>query len=240
MIPIFLTSFYRPRFIERVIQTIVKRTPNPAIHVWDNGSDRLTKEVLQIAFEGGDIQSLHLDSRNTGCLYPKHSFHAMVPGDQPYYVVSDGDFIPCVDWLPPMLKVMERYPRLAFLTLDYWPRWPLQPLDNLGPYTRCRAVGNTFRLVRKAAVDEIIHEVPNELGAYGDDGMFSRAVQAVGYDVGFINGKYCFNLELTEPNWGYTPDQLQKDPRKAGYSEPVRYEPTDWDTLTPPDMLRLG
>lgn len=240
MIPIFITSFFRLDFTEAVVRHIRQRTEGGEIHLWDNGSDRGTQDALYRMLDLGWVQSLHLDSRNTGCLFPKLPFHAMVPADCEFYVVTDGDFIPSVGWLPKLLETMVKHQDLALLTLEYFPRWPLQPLENLGDYTRCKAVGNTFKLCRRSAVHEVIHSIPQALGAYGDDGLLCDLLDCQGYKVGYQNGAYCYNLELTAPKWGYTPEQLAQDPRKAGYQEPIRYTPLDWDTLTPPPEFLHG
>lgn len=244
MIPIFLQTWNRPEFTFRAIDEIHKRTDAGSfrLHVLDNGSEPDTCEKLFHAWCEFRIDSLHLEGRNTGCLYPKHVFSAMVPQDTDFYVVTDNDFIPCVGWLPAMLEVMKANPDLALLTLDYLPRWPLGPQEDHGDYVRCKAVGNTFKLCRRKAVEMAMCAIPQKLGAYGDDGMLCEILADAGYQVGFIRGKYCFNLELTVPKWGYTDEQLLQDPRKAGYQEPLRYTPENWDTLepSPEDIARMG
>lgn len=242
MTPIFLQSWERLDFTMKTIEEIRERTEDFRLHVFDNGSGEGVSSVLLMAHFNGKIDSLHLEGRNTGCLYPKHVFHAMVPDDCLFYVVTDNDFIPCAGWLPALLGIMERNRDLALLTLDYLPRWPLQPLEDRGEYVRTKAVGNTFKLCRRHAMEQVIHDMPQKLGAYGDDGMLCDLLDRAGWEVGYAKGKYCFNLELTVPNWGYTEEQLKQDPRKSGYAPPMRYLPMDWDTLEPSaaDIERMG
>lgn len=242
MIPIFLSSWNRLTFTKQVLRSIRERTEpdSYSLHVYDNGSEPDTQAFLCSKLEEREITSLHLDSRNTGCLFNKLVYHSMVPDDVDIYCVTDNDFIPCIGWLPAMLKVMASNPDLALLTLDYYPRWPLQPMNDRGDYMACQAVGNTYKLCRRQAVEQVIHDIPQKMGAYGDDGLLCELLRKVGWEVGYIKGKYCFNLELTQYNWGYTEDQLKQDPRKAGYSEPIRYFPLDWETLIPPPAFQNG
>lgn len=244
MTPIFLQSWHRPEFTIRAIEAIHERTAREdfRLTVFDNGSGSPLESELIRMYKAGLIDTLHLEGRNTGCLYPKPVFHAMVPDDCNFYVVTDNDFIPCVGWLPAMLEVMRNNPDIALLTLMYLPVWPMQPMDDRGDYVRTVAVGNTFKLCRRKAVEMVIRDMQQKLGAYGDDGMLCSLLYKTGWEVGYIKNKFCYNLELTSDKWGYTDDQLRQDPRKAGYAEPKRYTPTNWDTLepSPEDIVRMG
>jgi len=74
--------------------------------------------------------------------------------------------------------------------------------------------------------------------SFGDDGLVSELVREKGYKVAFCRNLYCWHSGQTD-NWGYKPEDLDKDPRKAGYGEPYKYSPEDMDTFTPPPELRL-
>ena len=241
MIPIFVQSWHRWEFTRQVIKSIRERTAPGSyrLHVLDNGSDRDTVRGLIETFEASHIDSLHVEGRNTGCLWPKHVFHAMVPQDCEYYVVTDNDFIPCFGWLEGLTGIMRNSPQLACLTLDYLPRWPLQPMQDRGIYFRTKAVGNTFKLCRRRAVDAALRDIPQSIGKYSDDGMLSQALDSMGYEVGYAKGLWCFNLENLKDNWGYTAEQVKADPRKAGYGAQVRYLPTNWETLEPSEGCGL-
>jgi hypothetical protein len=242
MTPIFITSWNRPEFTRRVINEIQNRTEvgTYSIHVLDNGSEKSTRVWLSHLQTSGEIDGLTLLKSNSACVHPKHVFSALVPDSCPYFVVTDNDFIPGNGWLPKMLEEIERNPRLACLTAQYYPYWPMGPKEARADYVACQAVGNTFRLCRTAEVKEATRQLPNEYGAYSDDGLISDRLRAMGFEVGFSRSVYCYNLELTEDNWGYTEDQLKEDPRKAGYTQPERYQPLDWETLAVPEQLRIG
>lgn len=242
MTPIFITSWHRPAMTARVIRAIHDRTApgSFSLHLYNNETDPGTRDLYSSLLGKNLLTSVTMDQRNTRCLYSKLVFHAMTPADCEYYVVTDNDFLPAVNWLPSMLQIMDANPRLAMLVPFYWPYWPMQPTEDRGQYFTAQAVGNTFRVIRRAALDLIIHEVKQDLNAYGDDGLFSRLVQAIGWEVGIAKSIYTYNLEQTEENRGYRPSESVKDPRTAGYGKHHRYEPMDWGTLAPPPELRIG
>lgn len=243
MTPIFVTSWNRFHFTERVVREIHNRTQPGAysIHILDNGSDEETQFNLCKMKLTGMIEGLTLLPTNTRCVHPKHVYGALVPDSCPFFVVTDNDFIPAQGWLPRLLAIMERNPSLALLAPQYWPQWPMSPQVPSTDYVPCDAIGNTFKLCRTAAYKEAMRQVPNEYGQFSDDGILSSVLrEGMGLQVGFARDVFCYNLELTEENWGYTEPQLKEDPRKAGYSKPLGYQPVDWDTLAPPAELRIG
>lgn len=241
MTPIFITSWFRPAMAQKVIEAIHQRTEvgTFSLHLYNNQADSDSAYYNRL-LRSGALTSLTLDNRNTRCLYPKIVFHAMTPADCEYYVVTDNDFLPAVNWLPRMLKIMDENPKLAMLVPFYWPYWPMQPLYDRGEYYAAQAVGNTFRVIRRSALDLIIHEVRQDLNAYGDDGLFSRLVQSIGYEVGIAKSIFTYNLEQVEENRGYNPEESARDPRTASYGKHQRYEPLDWETLEPPSELRIS
>jgi len=241
-IKIFMTSWNRKHIIEKTINFLYERTRTPfELHVYDNGSRDDTKNFLLEKLNEKLITSLHLDNRNTGCLYDKFVFHSMVENDEKYYVVTDNDIMPPqvspVDWLGQMITVMDREPKLAALC----PQMPLVGL--MGPeYIRndlviCKAVGNFFKVVRRDAFP--VEKFVQKLMAFGDDGWLCQELRTAGWEVAFLKNMYCYNLEGDYNDWGYIKEDLDKDPRKAGYGKPVRYLPLDWNTLTPPPELRF-
>jgi hypothetical protein len=225
---------------ERVIRAIHERTQDFTLHIYCNEARLSDSERYGALQAEGLLTSVTLDSRNTRCLYPKKVFHAMVPADCPYYVVTDNDFLPAVNWLPRLLAIMDANPKLAMLAPFYWPYWPMNPYEDRGTYYAAEAVGNTFRVIRRAALDLIIHEVKQDLNAYGDDGLFSKLVRSLGWEVGIAKDVFTYNLEQVEENRGYLPEESAKDPRTAGYGKHQRYEPLDWETLAPPVHLRIA
>jgi hypothetical protein len=78
------------------------------------------------------------------------------------------------------------------------------------------------------------------LNAYGDDGLFSRLVQSIGWEVGIAKNIFTYNLEQTDPGRGYRTGQAAGDPRTKDYKLHRRYEPLSWETLEPPAELRMG
>jgi len=246
MTPIYITSFHRRQFTERCVREIHERTAPSTyeIHLYDNDS-MTNKEDRDFAYgllEKGLITSLHLDVRNTGCLYNKLIFHAMTTSDTPYYVITDNDVFPPKiepDWLSSMISIMDENKSLALLAMQLPPQsfqGPTGERDDNVWY--CKAVGNTFKLCRTEAMNQIIQAVPQKIGAYGDDSIVSRALSSKGWKVAFCKNIYCYHAGQCL-NWGYTPEEVSQDPRKAGYGRPFVY-PYDPVTYKPlPAQLRM-
>ncbi len=132
---IFITSWHRKEMTSKTIDLIYQRTTPGTfrLHLFDNGSDRSTQDFLYGLLKEKKIASLHLDSRNTGCMYNKGVYHMMNECKDPYYCVTDNDVYPPKlepDWLQQMLGIMAVHPEIAFLT----PQLPPQKHSGcLGP-----------------------------------------------------------------------------------------------------------
>ena len=140
----------------RTIDLIYDRTEPDTfkIHVFDNGSDNVTRYELIRLLDRGRIESLHLDNRNTGCLYNKGIFYMMTESKEKYFCVTDNDIYPPKlepDWLSRMIDIMEKYPKLGMLTPQLPPQSLQMPFKTLDDIVLCRAIGNTFKLVRTEA-----------------------------------------------------------------------------------------
>jgi GT2 family glycosyltransferase len=240
-IDIFITSFQRKEFTKETLQKIMTRTAEGTynLHIFDNGSDAETKEYLKGLLDSGILTSLHLDSRNTGCSYNKSVFHALSDNREKYYVVTDNDIFPPKlnpDWLSRMVEIMDKNPHIALLTPQLPPQGLQMPYGQGEEVIYCKAVGNTFKMVRRDAFPFM--EYNNELNTFGDDGQVSKLVHDKGFKVAFCKDIYCFHAGQCE-NWGYTSEELDQDPRKAGYGKPFIYKPVDMDTYEPPKELKI-
>jgi len=237
-IDIYMTSFFRLNFTLESIQKIHERTERGTfnIHVFDNGSDSETQEKLYGLLKTGIIKSLHLDSRNTGCLYNKLVFQAMTETQNPYYIVTDNDVFPPAltpSWLVRMVEIMEDHPELAFLTPQLPPVEFQMPYDIKQDLAYCKAVGNTFKMVRRNAFPRI-----NQIsGSYGDDALVCEKVHENGWKVAFCRNVFCWHAGQMD-NWGYKPEEVKLDQRKSGYKEFFSYEPVDINTYEPPPNLK--
>lgn len=235
IIPIYMTSFFRKDFTEKSVKLIHERTTPGTfqIHIYDNGSDKETRDFLYSLLEKGLIVSLQLDSRNTGCVYNKVVFQAMTEYSQKYYCVTDNDILPpklSPDWLSQMVSIMEAHPRLAFLTPQLPPQCLQEPdmgrvMDDI---VYCKAVGNTLKLVRRNSFPDL----KPILGAFGDDAVVCKQVSTMGYDVAFCRNIFCYHAGQCD-NWGYKKEEVDKDPRKSGYGKPFIYSMTNEETYEP-------
>lgn len=239
MTDIFITSWLRPDFTKRSIEHIVDRTDPGTyrIHVLDNQSSARTREPLLRMQDDGIITSLTLHSLNTKCLWGKAVFHAMVESKSKYYVVTDNDVLPPKlsggDWLSRMVSIMDNNPELALLAPQLPPTWLQEPYARKNAdVVYCKAVGNTLKMVRREAYPTY----PQSMEKFGDDGMVSQLVTEAGYKVGFCADIFCLHLGQTD-NWGYESEEINLDPRKAGYGAPYRYTPEDTNTFRPPQSL---
>jgi len=238
MTDIYITSWQRPDFLKKTIDLIYERTVTNSfqLHVFDNNSDDATKQLLLGYFEAGLIKSLHLDSRNTGCLYNKAVFHAMTESTSEYYVVTDNDVYPPKlepDWLSQLVDIMDAHPDLAFLAPQLPPQFLQTPEEvPSGDIRYCAAVGNTLKICRREAFP--FGEYEQLIGQYGDDGKVSELVRKKGWKVAFARKVYCYHAGQCT-NWGYKPEEVDKDPRKAGYGAPFNYEVEDETAYIPKD-----
>jgi len=234
MIDIYITSFFRPAFTLETLKKIKERTSPGSyfIHVYDNGSDLETVDQLVQLRKDGVIGNLVLDSRNTGCLYNKLVFHAMTESSSKYYCVSDNDVYPpklSPDWLSQIIGIMDAHPEIALLAPQLPPQGLQTPYEVHNDVVYAKAVGNTFKIVRREAFPLNCSQV---LGKYGDDGQISEMVHEKGYKVAFCRNIYCYHAGQCD-NWGYNTQELDKDPRKAGYGPPFVYEIENEENYVP-------
>lgn len=241
-IDIFITSWRRPHMTEDVVKAIHDRTtPNTfKITILDNECTKTTRDLLFKMMDDGLVEAVISHKQNTRCLWGKYVFHAMVDSKNPYYIVTDNDVIPSKhspDWLSHLVRVMDRYPELAFLTPQLPPQFLQMPTSMNDDVVFCKAVGNTFKIVRRDAYPVECYEQSKE--SFGDDGLVSKLVHEKGYKVAFCRDMFCLHKGQTT-NWGYEEKDLKDDPRKSGYGEPFKYEVTDMDSLLPVDpKLRM-
>lgn len=229
---IYITSWHRLKMTIKTISYLKTRTTTPyQITIFDNGSSFATKHVLLDLQNKNWIDNIIFMKENTGCLYNKFIFHAMTTSDEKYYIVTDNDvYPPKLDtcWLKQMTDIMDEHEELAILALQLPPQQFQQPysISSDGKVFYCKAVGNTFKMVRRSALEHVFQTCakPNNLkGAYGDDSLFSNLLTQAGYKIGFTADLWCLHGGQCE-NWGYSKEQINKDPRKAGYGEHFRYE----------------
>jgi hypothetical protein len=239
MTDIYITSFYRKDMTERTVNEIHERTTPGTfqLHIFDNGSDKETRDFLTGLLDAGKITSLHLDSRNTYFLYPKIIFHAMTESSNKYYIVTDNDILPPKlepDWLQQMTAVMDRHSQLAFLAPQLPPVCLQQPLSMDDEVAFCTAVGNTFKFIRRDAIE--LDSINQQLDEVGDDSILSQHVRARGWQVGFCRDIFCFHIGQCK-DWGYTREQIEMDRRRPEYGKPYMYEPKNINTYEPPKCL---
>jgi len=240
-IDIFMTSWKRPDMTIQSIDSIIERTTPGTykIHVLDNESSPETQAVLLKYLNEKKIESVTLHNTNTRCLWGKLVFQAMSCSDDKYYVVTDNDILPpktSPDWLSQMVTLMDKKTDIAFLTPQLPPQGLQMPFAKDDDVVYCKAVGNTFKMVRRESYPW--DKYNQNMESFGDDGLVSELVAEKGWKVAFCRNLYCWHSGQTT-NWGYKPEDLSKDPRKAGYGEPYKYTPENMDTFLPPPELRL-
>ncbi len=234
-IDIYMTTWNRQEFTDKTISFLHDRTPLGSfrLHVFDNGSDYDMQQYLIGLLNIGCLTSLHLDSRNTGCLYNKGIFHMMTEHTDKYFCVTDNDVYPpklSPDWLSQMVEIMDAHPDLAFLTPQLPPQWLQKPGEVKDDIVYCEAVGNTFKLVRRKAFP--IDQFKPALGIYGDDGLVCGLVKSKNYKSAFCRNIFCYHAGQCE-DWGYKKEEIAMDPRKAGYGKPFSYELVNEETYEP-------
>jgi len=236
-IKIYITSWNRVEFTLKTINLIHERTlPDTfELHVYDNGSNREVQDRLYPLLGEGKVTSIVFDKRNTGCLYNKVVFQAMTEVQDKYYVINDNDVYPpklSPDWLSRMIAIMDAHPELALLAPQLPPQSLQMPYKTMNDIVYCRAVGNTFKIVRREAMASIIPNVSQQVGIYGDDGMVSEMLERNHWKIAFCKDIYCWHAGQCL-NWGYKPEEVNQDPRKSGYGQPFSYNLANEDTFEP-------
>lgn len=240
-IDIYITSFFRIEMTLKTIDLLYERTQPGTflIHVFDNGSDDRTKKELIKLLDTGRIESLHLDRRNTGCLYNKGIFYMMTESKSKYFCVTDNDVYPPKlepDWLSRMIAIMEKYPKLGMLAPQLPPQCLQQPFLVCDDIVKCMAVGNTLKIVRTEAFP--IKSFQQSIGSYGDDGIVASMMRDEGWEIAFCRDIFCFHAGQCD-KWGYTDDQIALDPRKIGYGKPFTYNIVNQETFEPVQQYRM-
>ncbi len=240
-IDIYITSFFRIEMTLKTIDLLYERTQPDTflIHVFDNGSDDRTKKELIKLLDTGRIESLHLDRRNTGCLYNKGIFYMMTESKSKYFCVTDNDVYPPKlepDWLSRMIAIMEKYPKLGMLAPQLPPQCLQQPFLVCDDIVKCMAVGNTLKIVRTEAFP--IKSFQQSIGSYGDDGIVASMMRDEGWEIAFCRDIFCFHAGQCD-KWGYTDDQIALDPRKIGYGKPFTYNIVNQETFEPVQQYRM-
>lgn len=236
-IDIFMTTWNRLEFTKKAIELVYERTAPGTfqLHIFDNNSDEEMKDYLIQLLNEKKIISLHLDSRNTGCLYNKGIFYMMNEHTDKYFCVTDNDIYPpklTPDWLSQMIEIMDAHPNLAFLTPQCPPQFLSEPDMNrvMDDIVYCKAVGNIFKLVRRKAFPLQLFQPA--LGAYGDDGLVCDMVKTYNYESAFCRNIFAYHAGQCE-NWGYKKEEVEQDPRKAGYGKPFTYKVVNEETYEP-------
>lgn len=232
MTDIYITSFFRRDFIGQCINQIYDRTEKNTfqIHIFDNGSDQETKEYLISLLNQNKIVSLHLDLRNTGCLYNKGIFHLMTEISQPYYIVTDNDILPpklFPDWLSQLISLMNKYLDLAMLSLQVPPVFLQEPYEKNDDLVYCKSIGNTFKIVRREAFPLDVFQP--ELMKFGDDGWVCKELRERGWKIAYCRNLFCYNLGQKK-DWGYKKEEIDLDPRKKGMGKPLLIDPINMET----------
>lgn len=240
-IDIYITSFFRIEMTLKTIDLLYERTQPDTflIHVFDNGSDDHTKKELIRLLDTGRIESLHLDRRNTGCLYNKGIFYMMTESKSKYFCVTDNDVYPPKlgpDWLSRMITIMEKHPKLGMLAPQLPPQFLQQPFLVCDDIVKCMAVGNTLKIVRTEAFP--IKSFQQSIGSYGDDGIVASMMRDDGWEIAFCRDIFCFHAGQCD-KWGYTDDQIALDPRKVGYGKPFTYGIVNQETFEPVQQYRM-
>jgi glycosyltransferase involved in cell wall biosynthesis len=240
-INIYVTSFFRIDMTLKTIDLLYERTyPGTfKLHVFDNGSDNTTKKELIRLLDSGRIESLHLDNRNTGCLYNKGIFYMMNESTDKYFCVTDNDVYPPKiepDWLSQMITIMDSNSNIGMLAPQLPPQFLQQPFYVGKDIVKCLGIGNTLKIIRKDAFP--VKNYQQALGTYGDDGLVSKMMRDDGWDVAFCRNIFCYHAGQCV-NWGYTNEQINMDPRKVGYGKPFTYDLVNEETYEPEQKYRM-
>ena len=166
----------------------------------------------------------------------------MTESSDKYMCISDNDILPPKlspnDWLSQMVAIMDRHPEIGLLTPQLPPQFLQMPYQILDDVIYAKAIGNTFKVCRMEAMKKIVPKIEQSLGKFGDDGHVSELIEQAGYKVAFCKNLFVCHLGQCL-NWGYKPEEIALDPRKAGYGEPFTYKIVNEETFEPEPRWKM-
>jgi len=227
---ILLTSYYRPIFTQKTLESIEERTKSPyRLIVVDNGSDERQKEMLWNYVKRGVIKVLILLDRNYGLEYAKNTGLRFVEST-PYFVNTDNDLLieaPSngTDWLQKMVSLMDRHPDYGAISAR-----PQALLGVPNLFTKDREIGQfyvcggSYRIMRTDIVKK--YKWRDEWNdSRSEEWRICGEILREGLKTGYARDVRCYHL-FGKSNWGYR-DNVEHYHQARDFGDPqdIDYDP---------------
>ena len=204
-----------------------------SIHVYDNNSDKETKDMLSQFYDNGLINTLDEAIVNHGLEYARQIL-LEEHGDGNYIICVDNDCLPPpmlpdrigggVDWIEQLTNLMERYEDYAAISCR---TQVMIGSGNIFEHTENQDItefphpGGSLRIMRTSAVREVGGWSKESSGRGSEEKYICGKLREAGYKTGFathIPTLHLFGLrgEHGTDRWGY--DEAMK-PEETGHSD---------------------
>jgi hypothetical protein len=117
-----------------------------------------------------------------------------------------------------MIEIMDKNPILGCIAAQLPPQIFQSPYQINDDHTLCIAVGNTLKIIRSAAWQQLHID-----SIYSDDYYICEAMSKAGWQTAYANDVWCLHAGQCK-DWGYLPEQIKEDPRKVGLGPPYVYK----------------
>lgn len=232
MIDIVVTTWNRPEFTYRHLQSIKQNTSYPhRVIVIDNGSEKEMQSRLWDFKREGWIDILVLLDKNYGLEHAKNIGMQFV--ESKYFISTDNDILayrydPC--WLTKLVELMDNNPEYAQIAC--------RPQILVG--TGNIFEGRTEDIVEFSHVPGYLRimntELTRKIGAWNDKRPLrgheelwaSERFRELGYKNGWANNVKCWHLFGEESDWGYK----GMKPEEHGHNPVSGLPHDDWDEIT--------
>lgn len=227
MIDLHLVSWNRPKMTELVIRTIRRNTKigTYKLHIFDNGSENETLDMLNHLGEEGLIHSWHHENENRGLEYARQwllEYDTKDDTDKEFFVDIDNDCLPPEYWLEDQLSLMKYNPEYAAISQRTQVMIGTGNIfeDESKDLTDFPHPGGSFRIMRTNAVKQVGGWARNAPGRGSEERYICGKLRESGYKTAFATHIQCLHLfgvrDQTKERWGY--DESMK-PEDSGHSD---------------------
>lgn len=252
MIDLHLVTWNRPKMTELVIKTINKNTMPGSfrLHVFDNGSEKPMKLMLERLKAEGLIHELDSRKENHGLEVAREQLRLWHTKGR-YFVCIDNDCLPpppiigeggtwMTDWLDQLKKLMNAYPNFAAISARTQVMIGTGNIfeeadevgDNIVPFPH---PGGSFRIMRAEMVDRVGGWDEPRPGRGSEERFIGERLAAGGFSTAFAVKVRCLHLfglrtaGHETDRWGYDKDFKPEDTGHSDVSHPAL---TNGDDLT--------
>lgn len=246
-IDLHLVSWNRPKMTEFVIRTIHKNTKpeNFRLVVLDNGSDTVTRDMLQHLHENGYIDELIQLDQNMGLEFAR-DLMLYKATDSEYFVCVDNDCLPEPmdkdgDWLDKLYDLMRKYEDFGAISMRTQVMIGtgniFEEADEAGDdIVEFPHPGGSFRMMPTKLVRDLGGWDAKREGRGAEERYICGKLREAGYRTAFAVNVRCLHLFGTRGDdgtdrWGYDKNLKPEDTGHSDVSHPALTNGDDFDEL---------